>query len=111
MISTNIYSAEILSSIRCIAARAHLLLLFTFVCLILQELNRHQDSLLRDFDDFTWLVGLLCITAVMIGALIWIFFPGMLDVVRTGYETTGKKFRTYEKVADVGMELPEIPHR
>jgi hypothetical protein len=47
----------------------------------------------------------------MIGALIWIFFPGMLDVVRTGYETTGKKFRTYEKVADVGMELPEIPHR
>jgi hypothetical protein len=71
-----------------------------------QELNHHQDTIFRDFDDFTYLVGLLCITAVMIGALIWIFFPGMLDVVNQG-----KKFRTYERVADTGMELPEIAPR
>ena len=35
-----------------------------------QKLNQHEDSLLRDFDDLTFLVGLVVIIAVLMLAII-----------------------------------------
>ena len=38
----------------------------------MQRLDRHQDTFIRDFDDFTYLVGLTVIIAVMIMLLIFV---------------------------------------
>ena len=74
-----------------------------------QKLNQHEDSLLRDFDDLTFLVGLVVIIAVLMLAIIWIFFPGISEEVERTIKKKGGGYRQYEPVADTGMELRSFP--